>query len=83
MSTVTVELFGALAAQAGGATRVEVEATNIRELYAALAEKFPGMAPQLDRGVSVSIDGRIYTEAWFEEVTPESEIVLLPRIAGG
>lgn len=80
---VTVELFGSLAVHADGARRVTVEAASLRDLYAALARKYPGMAPQLDRGVSVSIDGRIYTESLFEKIGPENEIVLLPQLKGG
>jgi len=41
------------------------------------------MAPLLERGVSVSIDGRIYTESLLEKVGPQNEVVLLPRVAGG
>ena len=80
---VTVGLFGALRGHADGATEVRVEAANIAQLLAALAKRYPGMAPQLERGVSVSIDGRIYTESLLEPVGPENEIVLLPRVAGG
>lgn len=80
---VTVELYGTLASLAGGDRRVTVEAGNLRELYAALAKAYPQMAEHLEGNISVSIDGRIYTEALFEEIGPENEIVLLPRIAGG
>lgn len=81
--TVSVELFGSLRRHAGGAATVAVEAATIRDLLARLGEDYPGLAPQLDRGVSVSIDGKIYTEALFQPISPESEVVLLPRIAGG
>ncbi|MEM1277302.1 MAG: MoaD/ThiS family protein [Pseudomonadota bacterium] len=81
--TVTVELFGSLRRHVGGAERVEVEADTIRALLEALGQVYPGLAPQLKRGVSVSIDGKIYTEAMFQPVSPENEVVLLPRIAGG
>lgn len=81
--TVRVELFGSLAVHAGGLTTVEVEAATLGEMLRALAEKFPGMAPQLDRGVSVSIDGRIYTESLFQPVRPDQEIVLLAQLRGG
>ncbi|MEM7178840.1 MAG: MoaD/ThiS family protein [Pseudomonadota bacterium] len=80
---VTVELFGSLRRHVGGADRVTVEAATIRDLLKGLGEAFPGLRPQLDRGVSVSIDGKIYTEALFQPVSPENEVVLLPRIAGG
>lgn len=80
---VTVGLFGALRSHAGGAESVEVEAGNIAQLLGALAKRYPGMAPQLERGVSVSIDGRIYTESLLEPIGPGNEVVLLPRVAGG
>lgn len=80
---VSVGLFGALRTHAGGVAEVEVEAGNIAQLLDALARRYPGMAPLLARGVSVSIDGRIYTESLFEKVGPENEVVLLPRVAGG
>jgi molybdopterin converting factor small subunit len=80
---VTVGLFGALRAHADGASEVQVEAGTIHQMLDALAERYPGMAPQLERGVSVSIDGRIYTESLFERIGPQNEIVLLPRVAGG
>lgn len=80
--TVTVELYGTLAALAG-AKQVAVAATDIRGLYAGLVAAYPALEDHLERGVSVSIDGRIYTEALFQPVGPENEVVLLPRIAGG
>jgi sulfur-carrier protein len=80
---VTVALFGALRTHANGASEVQVDARTIRELLADLARAYPGMAPQLERGISVSIDGRIYTESLFERIGPENEVVLLPRVAGG
>ena len=38
---------------------------------------------QLDRGVSVSIDGRIYTESLFQPVTAANEVVLVAKLRGG
>jgi molybdopterin converting factor small subunit len=80
---VTVGLFGALRTQADGAAEVQVEAATVAQLLSALAQRYPGMAPLLERGVSVSIDGRIYTESLLEKVGPDNEVVLLPRVAGG
>lgn len=80
---VKVELFGSLAAQTGGERTVEVEAGNIRELLSALADRFPGLAPQIERGVSVSIDGRVFSESLLQELGPENEIILLPQVRGG
>ncbi len=41
------------------------------------------MKPQIDRGVSVAIDGLVYKEAWFAPIRPDSEVVLLPYMQGG
>jgi hypothetical protein len=31
----------------------------------------------------VAIDGQIYQDALFQPITPESEVFILPQIAGG
>ncbi len=80
---VKVRIWGSLAAATDDQTEVEVEASNLRELLAALAAKYPAMQPQLDRGVSVSIDGRIYNDSWFQPIRDDSEVVLLARLKGG
>ena len=80
--TVTVELYGSLAQLAGEAS-FQIEARTIRDVLKGLATAAPVIADRLDGGVSVSIDGWIYTEALFEHVSPENEIIILPRIAGG
>lgn len=80
---VEVVLWGSLKSATGGTTKVAVEAANIRELLSRLGETYPGLKPQLDRGVSVSIDGKIYRDAWFQPIPPGSEVFLLPRLAGG
>jgi len=33
--------------------------------------------------VSLALDGRIYREAWFTPIKPDSEVVLMPYMAGG
>lgn len=80
---VRVRLWGSLAAAADGQTEVEIEASTMREMLDRLAEKYPATLPQLERGVSVAIDGRIYNDSWFTPIHPESEVVLLARLKGG
>jgi molybdopterin converting factor small subunit len=80
---VTVTLWGSLADLAGGARELEVKASNLRELLTELEANHPALRPQLARGVSVSIDGKIYNDSWFQPIGETSEVVLLNRLEGG
>ena len=80
---VRVKLWGSLRAMADGQEWVEVEASNFKQLLDALKVKHPGLGPQIKRGVSLSLDGVIYREAWFTEIGPENEIILMPYMVGG
>ena len=80
---VAVRLWGSLAEFADGNRDVEIAATNLRELLDGLAKAHPGLKPQLERGVSVSIDGRIYNDMWATPISETSEVVLLSRLVGG
>ncbi|EAQ26621.1 MoaD/ThiS family protein [Roseovarius sp. 217] len=80
---VKVVLWGSLAESAEGAREVVVEAATLRALLDGLGEKFPGLRAELERGVSVSIDGRVYNDSWFTPIEPDSEVVLLKRLKGG
>ncbi|MFN0193735.1 MAG: MoaD/ThiS family protein [Aestuariivirga sp.] len=78
-----IHLWGALRPAAGGAATVDVEAQTIRELFRKLEEQYPGMAEHIKRGVSVSIDGKIFRDTWSQPLPENAEIYLLPRIPGG
>jgi len=80
---VEVTLSGSLAAAAGGAQKLEVEAKDIRELFRNLAEQHAALVPFIERGIAVSIDGVIYRDTWSTELPEGAEIFLLPRLAGG
>jgi len=80
---VKVAIWGSLREFTDGKAEVEIEAGNLRQLLLGLAERYPGTGPQIERGVSVSIDGLIYKDSWFTPIEPDSEVVLLPRIEGG
>lgn len=80
---VTVQLYGSLTQFTGGEASIKVEASTIRDVFREVLVKHPALGEDLDSRVSVSVDGRIYTESLFQPVTPENEIILLPRIAGG
>ena len=80
---VMVKIWGSLATFTDDQREVEIEASTLRDLLSGLARAYPGLKPQLDRGVSVSIDGRVYNDNWFQPIQPDSEVVLLARLKGG
>ena len=80
---VNVVLWGSLKSAAGGTTSLDIEAGTIRELFAKLETAHPGLKPYLERGIAVSINGKIFRDSWFEPIPPGAEVYLLPRIAGG
>ena len=81
--TVKVQIWGALRDATGGLDVVEVEARNFKQMLDELCRLYPGLAPRIEQGVSMALDGKIYREAWFQEIRPENEVVLMPYMAGG
>jgi molybdopterin synthase sulfur carrier subunit len=80
---VAVIIWGSLRRFTDGQAQVEVEARNFKELLDQLSCDYPGLKPQIERGVSLALDGLIYREAWFTQIGPKSEVVLMPYMAGG
>jgi len=78
-----VALWGSLRPYAGGAAAVELEAATIRELLAALVAAHPGVAPFLESGIAVSIDGVVYQNSPGQTIPAGAEVYLLPRLRGG
>jgi sulfur-carrier protein len=67
----------------GGESELELDAGNIRQLLAQLGARYPALAPHLGDDLAVAIDGEIFQDAWLEPIPPDSEVHLIPRIAGG
>ncbi len=80
---VKVVLWGSLKDVLGGSLECEIEAGTIKQLLAVLGEQHPKLRPVLDRGVAVSIDGVIYRQDLYRSINPDSEVYILPRMAGG
>jgi molybdopterin converting factor small subunit len=78
-----ITLIGNLRQFTGGVAELEVEAGSVRQLFAQLGQRFPALAPHLEQGLAVAIDGQIYQDALFQEIGPGSEVHILPQIAGG
>ncbi len=80
---VQVVIWGSLRSAVDGLAEVEVDAHDFRGVLAALARDYPGLRAQIEAGVSLSIDGKVYREAWFTPVRADSEVVLMPFMVGG
>jgi sulfur-carrier protein len=78
-----VTLIGNLRQYTGGVTELDVEAANVRQLFARLSELYPALAPHLEQGLAVAIDGQIYQDALLQPMAPDSDVHVLPQIAGG
>ena len=79
----TVILPSRLAKWTGGALQLEIDAANVRQLIAALDERFPGVGEVLRDGTAVAIDGEIINDPLLEPIEPDSEVHFLPPISGG
>ena len=78
-----VSLIGNLRQYTGGITELDVEAATVRQLFTRLSDKFPELGPHLEKGSAVAIDGQIYQDALFQPIAPDSDVQILPQIAGG
>jgi molybdopterin synthase sulfur carrier subunit len=78
-----VVLSGSLKQLAGGVSEIEIEARDVRQLLRALGERYPELAPHLDDGFAIAIDGEIFQDAWFAPIRADSEVHLVPAIRGG
>jgi molybdopterin converting factor small subunit len=78
-----VELSGNLSQLTGGVVEFDLPATSVKELFEQLAERHPLLGRHLESGVAVAIDGQIFQDALLEPIGPDSEVFLLPQIAGG
>lgn len=68
---------------AGGLKEIDVEADTIRRLLLELERRFPGLGRQVEEGMAIAIDGTIYQDTYSVALRPESEIHVIPKIAGG
>lgn len=78
-----VVLWGSLSRLADGRAEFDIDAPNIDRMLIALGEAAPDLKPVLDKGVTVSIDGTLYRLDRFKKIDPESEVFILPKMAGG
>jgi hypothetical protein len=55
----------------------------VKHLFQQLTELHPALGRHLEDGVAVAIDGQIYQDSLLEPIGPDSEVFVLPQIAGG
>jgi hypothetical protein len=55
----------------------------MQEVLVRLGEHHPKLKPILERGVSVTINDQFFREPSYQPIAANSEIYILPRMAGG
>ncbi len=65
-----------------GQNALEIDAANVMQLVGELDRRFPGFGAFIEQRVSVVVDS-VMTQNWTSALKPGSEVVLVPRIAGG
>jgi molybdopterin converting factor small subunit len=78
-----VVLMGEARRFTGDVDQVEIDAKNVMQLFRQLGQRFPDLEPILETGFAVAIDGEMYEDSLLQPIKPDSEIVLIPKIAGG
>jgi molybdopterin converting factor small subunit len=67
----------------GGETRLQVAATNVRELLRTLERSYPGLGAEIEQALALAIDGEIFQEPYLEPLHETAEVVVLPKIGAG
>jgi sulfur-carrier protein len=78
-----VTLTGDLRQFTGGIAELDIDAATVNQLFRRLGRDYPALAPHLEKGLAVAIDGQIYQDALLQEIDVDSEVHILPQIAGG
>ena len=78
----TVHLPSGLAQFTGGLESVVIDAPRVAELLTELRKRFPQLGDHLNE-MAVAVDGDIYSDPGYQALRADSEVHLVPRIAGG
>ena len=65
-----------------GLADIMIDAPRVQDLLLALVERYPSLAGPLEQA-AIAIDGKIYDDARYERVEPNSDVHLLPPVASG
>ncbi len=78
-----ITLSSSLAPFTEGVLELELDVANVRQLFQTLGERYPELRPHLEAGIAVAIDNEIYQDALLQPIARDSEVILIPKIAGG
>ena len=78
-----ITLSSSLAPFTEGVLELELDVANVRQLFQTLGERYPELRPHLEAGIAVAIDDEIYQDALLQPIARDSEVILIPKIAGG
>ncbi len=78
-----ITLSSSLAPFTEGVLELELDVANVRQLFQTLGERYPELRPHLEAGIAVAIDDEIYQDALLQPIGRDSEVILIPKIAGG
>lgn len=78
-----VVLNGNLRQFSDGESEFDLDVKDVRQMFAELGARHPRLAPHLEEGIAVAIDGEIFQDALFAAIGPDSEVHVIPKIAGG
>ncbi len=66
-----------------GELEFDLDVRDIRDLLDQLGARYPKLKPHVEEGMAVAIDGQIYQDTWLEPIAADSEVYIIPKIAGG
>jgi molybdopterin converting factor small subunit len=80
---VEVHLWASLRRFADGQESVEIEGKTVGEVLKNLAAAHPGLAPAIEAGAGLTVDGTFLGSGRNHVLDPEAEVFLMMRIKGG
>ena len=78
-----ITLSSSLALFTEGVLELELDVANVRQLFQMLGERYPELRSHLEAGIAIAIDDEIYQDALLQPIARDSEVILIPKIAGG
>ena len=66
-----------------GVHRFDVSATNVRQLFRELEERYPGLGREIENAQALAIDGVIFQDPYLQSIAADAEVFVLPKLGGG